>query len=589
MREVPASLASRFAAAGTGMAVLEDGRVAWANPSFEHLFGACLGRPIQQAIGELPGAFFDAALANAGARVGRLERSKGPRRFVYEVEVVHTAEAVGVIVRDQSRVAERELIASSFGKKLERVNRRLEARNEVMRTLLDHAEDGFFGLDARGRVLPEIAAVVPTLVGHDPRGGTLADMLPGDNGTAVADLLALAMDGSIPEALLHESLEYDWKIGERTLRLDLTLLSDTAAARVLGTLRDVTAQRREACARQQRADYQALVTAAVHHPEHFEIARAEVAAFARGLHGETEAELQQLLISVHTIKATTRAYLMEATTTLLHELESRLSAGDGSVREDVVAAVDELDAQFSEVARLLGAQDVGEMVKVDRRALGALTAEVGRLEGGEALARGLRALLLQPLEPELRGLAAIAEGTAADRAKEVRVEVEAASVRVDRMRLRSLLAVLPHLVRNAVAHGIELPGTRVQAGKPETGRILVRASLDDGCLRLVVEDDGAGVDRERLAQTLTARGQAMPLRTDADVLAALCLPEVSTAEETDAHAGRGVGMSAVAREIETLGGRLSLSSTPGEGTRFSIALPIDRADPVAVRERHRAG
>ena len=572
------------------MAVLEDGRVVWSNPSFDRLFGPCQGVPIHEAMAELPETFFEQALAKSGPRVTRLERAKGPRRFVYEVEIVHTPDAVGVIVLDQSRVAERELILGSFGKKLERVNRELEGRSEVMRTLLDHADDGFFGLDHRGRVLPELAAVVPKLIGHDPRGGTLAEMLPGDNGSAVAALLALALDGSIPEALLHESLEYDWKIGGRVLRLELRLLSGTAAARVLGTLRDVTAERREAKATQARAEYQALVTAAVHHPEHFEVARAEVAAFAHGLQHEPancgEVQRQQLLISVHTVKATTRAYQMDATTTALHELEARLAARDETVRDEVLAAVRELDAQFSEVARLLGAQDVGQVSKVDRRALGALSSEVARLEGGASLARGLRALLLQPLQPELAALAAIARGTAGDRAKEVRVEVEAAEIRVDRLRLRSLLAVLPHLVRNAVVHGIELPAARVQAGKSRTGLVRVRASLDeDGAeLRLVVEDDGAGVDRERLGALLEARGHERGLRTDADVLAALCLPELSTAEETDVHAGRGVGMSAVANEIAKLGGRLLLSTARGEGTRFTMALPIERADPVAVRE-----
>ncbi len=591
MAEIPQSLNSRFAAAGTGLAVLEAGRVVWANPSFERLFGACTGTPIEEAVGDVSPAFFEKALAKTGSRVDRFERRKGPRTFVYELEVVHTADAVGLIVRDESRVAERELILRSFGKKLERVNQRLESRNDLMRTLLDHAGDGFFGLDRRGRVLPEIATVLPSLLGHDPRGETLADMLPGENGAAVADLLALALDGTIPEALLRESLEYDWNIGERVLRLDLTPQAGDAQPRVLGKLRDVTAQRREESAKQQRAEYQALVTAAAHHPEHFQIAREEIGAFARALGGavqdaagETDGTRQQLLISVHTVKATTRAYQMEATTSLLHGLEARLAGGDATVRSAVVTAVLELDAQFSEVARLFGAHDAEQVAKVDRQALGALSAEVARLEGGARLAWGMRALLLQPLASELGGLESIARGTAGDRGKQVRVEVDAGSLRVDRLRLRALLAVLPHLVRNAVAHGIECPQARVQAGKPPSGLIRVRGTVeqDGGCLRLVVEDDGAGVDRDRLASRLEAQGHGMPLRTNDDVLAALCLPEVSTAEEADVHAGRGVGMSAVAKEVATLGGRLSLSSVRGQGTGFTIDVPVDRDDPLAV-------
>ena len=588
------ALQRRFAKAGTPMAALEQGCIAWANPSFELMFPGTVGQPLDVAIDALPPSFLTKALAKTGPRVHRLERKKGPRTLVHDVEVISVEGAVGVVVRDETRVTERELIVGTFGKKLEKVNRKLEARNEVMRTLLDHADDGFFGLDAHGRVLPEMAAILPELIGHDPRGETLAEMLPGENGAAVAQLLGLALEGTIPEALLRESLEYDWTIGERVLRLDLSLLSDAGEdgpARVLGKLSDVTAERREEEARQSQAEYQALVTAAVHHPEHFETARAEVRAFADRLRSESsdiidEHARQQLLVSVHTVKATTRAYEMSSTTTRLHDLEARLATGDVSVRDVVVRTVVALEEQFMQVGRLLEGQRGAETAKVERRGLNALADQVSRLEGGGRLAQGLRALLLQPLAAELGGLESAVCGTAADRGKVARVELDVGRLRVDRERLRALLSTVPHLARNAVAHGIEDPDARMDAGKHAEGCVRFGAALDskDASLRLWIEDDGAGVDRERLAAQLEARGLSMPLHDDDEVLAALCVPEVSTAEQADMHAGRGVGMSAVAAEVEKLGGRLSLQTTPGQGTRFMIHLPVDRADPIAVSE-----
>jgi chemotaxis protein histidine kinase CheA len=359
---------------------------------------------------------------------------------------------------------------------------------------------------------------------------------------------------------------------------------------VLGKLSDVTAERREEEARQSQAEYQALVTAAVHHPEHFEIARAEVGAFAERLRGDVAtvdaATRQQLLVSVHTVKATTRAYEMTTTTGRLHELEAALAVGDVSVRPRVVQVVLGLDAQFDQVGRILAGREGAETARVERRGLGALADEVAKLDGGARLARGLRALLLQPLASELSGLESVVGGTASDRGKVVRLEVNVGSLRVDRDRLRSLLAAMPHLARNAVAHGIEEPDARLDAGKHPEGCVRLGAELDasQSHLRLWLEDDGAGVDCQRLSESLAARGHAVELESDADVLAALCLPEVSTAAQADAHAGRGVGMSAVAAEVEMLGGRLSLQTSRGKGTRFTIELPVDEADPIAVSE-----
>ncbi len=594
MTDLHAALQRRFAKAGTPMAALEEGRVAWANASFEWMFPASVGRPIDAVIDALPPGFVANAIARTGPRVHRLERKEGPRVVVHDVEVVIADGAVGLVVRDETRVVERELIVSTFGKKLEKVNHKLEARNEVMRMLLDHADDGFFGLDAQGRVSPEMAAILPTLVGHDPRGKTLSEMLPGENAKAVAELLDLAVKGSIPEALLRESLEYDWTIGERVLRLELSLLSDARGAPssfVLGKLSDVTAERREEEARRSQAEYQALVTAAVHHPEHFEVARVEVRALAERLRHES-AEIfdararQRLLIAVHTVKATTRAYEMSATTMRLHELETRLASGDVSVRELVVRTVLALELQFEEVGRLLDGDSGAETAKVERRGLGALADQVARLDGGARLAQGLRALLLQPLAAEVGGLEAIVRGTAADRGKVVRVDVDVGSVRIDRRRLGALLSTVPHLARNAVAHGIEDPDVRMDAGKHPEGCVRFGAELDPAgrSLRLWLADDGAGVDRQRLGAQLEARGLSMPLNDDEEVLAALCLPEVSTAVQTDMHAGRGVGMCAVAAEVETLGGRLSLQTTLGHGTCFTIELPVDAADPIALSE-----
>lgn len=155
---------------------------------------------------------------------------------------------------------------------------------------------------------------------------------------------------------------------------------------------------------------------------------------------------------------------------------------------------------------------------------------------------------LARLSPRLRR---VLEDTANPQGKSVRLEICDAGRSVDRKVLEKLVAPLEHLLRNAVVHGIESPAQRRSLGKPACGRVRVLLEGGDGPWRLGVEDDGQGlVVTERLFQT-----------------------GYSTRRSAQVHAGHGLGLAAVKAGIEALGGRVSVSSTPGMGTCFWLQMP----------------
>lgn len=161
--------------------------------------------------------------------------------------------------------------------------------------------------------------------------------------------------------------------------------------------------------------------------------------------------------------------------------------------------------------------------------------------------------------------------------KRVRFDAQGDEVEVDRAILDQLDDPLLHLVRNALDHGIELPDDRVGCGKDPVGTLRLRAWLEAGRLRLRLEDDGKGIDVEALRRKAVERGLLMEMVAEdlppERVFDFVFEPGISTAQALTDISGRGVGMDAVKRAVEALGGTIKLESTAGAGTAIELDLP----------------
>ncbi|MFL5271569.1 MAG: chemotaxis protein CheA, partial [Anaeromyxobacteraceae bacterium] len=224
-----------------------------------------------------------------------------------------------------------------------------------------------------------------------------------------------------------------------------------------------------------------------------------------------------------------------------------------------------------------GALAAEERLHAVERGLAALRAQV--FQDGRSLAQGtrrltaeVRALRLAPWHDATAGLERIARDLARELGKDVEVGVGGEGLEVDGAIVDALREPLAHLVRNAVDHGLELPGERAAAGKPPRGRVDVGAQVTGERVLVRVTDDGRGLDPARLRAAARARGLAAP-QDDARALALVFQPGFSTRDEVTAVSGRGVGLDAVAAVVRGLRGEASVSSVPGHGATFELALP----------------
>jgi two-component system chemotaxis sensor kinase CheA len=170
---------------------------------------------------------------------------------------------------------------------------------------------------------------------------------------------------------------------------------------------------------------------------------------------------------------------------------------------------------------------------------------------------------------------------ARDLGKDLEFTMSGMNIELDRTVLDEIGDPIVHLLRNSVDHGIETADERVAAGKPAKGRIRLAAERDRDNVRVVVSDDGRGIDCDRVWLEAVERGIVEDLArdayTDEQILHFTCVPGFSTSQEATKVSGRGVGMDVVKGKIEHLGGILEINSEPGIGSEFVLSLPLTLA------------
>ena len=200
------------------------------------------------------------------------------------------------------------------------------------------------------------------------------------------------------------------------------------------------------------------------------------------------------------------------------------------------------------------------------------------------LQEGLMRTRMVPFDAMVPRLRRVVRQAATETGKQVQLRLEGAQGELDRNVLEHMTAPLEHMLRNAVAHGIEGPAARKSARKPEEGSITITMRREGSEVVLEIRDDGAGLNREAIRGRAVERGlirdDAVLAESDLDAL--IMEPGFSTAETVSRLAGRGVGMDVVASEVRQLGGTLDIRSRSGEGTAFTMRLPQTLAVTQAV-------
>ncbi|VVE63414.1 hybrid sensor histidine kinase/response regulator [Pandoraea captiosa] len=236
-------------------------------------------------------------------------------------------------------------------------------------------------------------------------------------------------------------------------------------------------------------------------------------------------------------------------------------------RQVLLAALADLRRALGGGSQLL-AQQIHELDDFDRR-----STQLSQRLYDEALACRMR-----PIDDRLGGFARMVRDLGRSLGKPARLDIRGADTQVDRDILDQLEAPLGHLLRNAVDHGLESAQARVAAGKPSEGVITLTARHSAGLLLVSVADDGAGIDIERVRETVVRRGLVTPDTAarldDNELLEFLMLPGFTLRDTVTDVSGRGVGLDAVRAMVATVRGTVRIEHTPGRGTKVTLQLPL---------------
>jgi len=275
--------------------------------------------------------------------------------------------------------------------------------------------------------------------------------------------------------------------------------------------------------------------------------------------------------------ASTGASVAKALRTQKPPAATEHATEDSSVR----VRTDRLDRLIDTVGELVIAQSM--VAQDDIVVLGGHHALSKKVVHLGKIVRDLQTLSMSmrmvPLKLTFQKMARMVRDLAQKNGKQITFVTEGEDTEIDRNMVDLVNDPLVHMVRNAVDHGVEAPDVRESCGKPKKGTVKISAYYSGGNVVVEMQDDGKGLNRERIVEKAIQKGLISSDKgmSDTDVYNLIFAPGFSTADQITEISGRGVGLDVVKRNIEALRGRVEVSSEPGQGCSFLLRLPLTMA------------
>ncbi len=299
--------------------------------------------------------------------------------------------------------------------------------------------------------------------------------------------------------------------------------------------------------------------------------------------------LEEMETTIERVREQLRRLELETET----RVSSRVERANGPAYEDFDPLEMDRYSQLQQLTRSLtesatDMMDLKETLRYRARESETLLLQQSRLN--TELQEGLMRTRMVPFSRLMPRLRRIVRQVSRDLDKQVEFQAYNAEGELDRNVLERMVPPLEHMLRNAIDHGIESQELRHSFGKPSIGHISLKLSREGGDVVLEITDDGAGIDVESVRAKAVERGlmAADAALSDEQVLGFVLAPGFTTAKSLTQISGRGVGMDVVHSEVKQLGGNISISSTPGRGTTFTVRLPftvsVNRALMVTLGE-----
>jgi two-component system chemotaxis sensor kinase CheA len=262
-------------------------------------------------------------------------------------------------------------------------------------------------------------------------------------------------------------------------------------------------------------------------------------------------------------------------------IENETSEGDKIANQSIRVNVDTLEHLMTMVSELVLTRN--QLLEISRRNEDSeFKVPLQRLSNVTAeLQEGVMKTRMQPIGNAWQKLPRIVRDLSSELGKQIELEMHGADTELDRQVLDLIKDPLTHMVRNSADHGLESTADRVAAGKPEQGTIRVSAYHEGGHIIICIADNGRGLNTDRIKQKAVQNGLVteadVEKMTEAQVHKFIFAPGFSTAAAVTSVSGRGVGMDVVRTNIDQIGGTIDVKSVPGEGSSFTIKIPLTLA------------
>jgi two-component system chemotaxis sensor kinase CheA len=452
-------------------------------------------------------------------------------------------------------------------------------RNGRMRRVLDNVQQGFLDVDREGRIGPESSAIVTRWFGEFAPGTLLADLLRRAD-ARVADGFEVGfsqvVDGLLPIEVAIDQLPRELEWDDRSFALSYTALAE-AGDEITGVLTIITEttehrarEKLEAEQRETARVFQCITRDKTAFLEFWDEADRYVRAIAES-HDEDPSILKR---NLHTLKGNAAVYGLRTLSDQLHDIEERVLEEGRLGAADRHALVGGWKRVHSILDSFLGDRGPDRRLEIEESELDTALLSLVKKDPHAQIAKRLQSWRLEPVKRRFQHIAEQLRGLAVRLGRgDLEVVLDDGAVLFDPTRWTGLWASFVHLARNAVDHGIEPAGERLERGKPATGRVELRASVEDGEAIIVITDDGRGVDWDAVSRK--AREHGLPADSHADRIAALFHDGISTRAVTTELSGRGVGMGAIQAAAMAMGGRIEVTSQLGVGTTVTLHIPLD--------------
>ncbi len=510
---------------------------------------------------------------------------------------IESQDEIGALGRAFNRMLEKlddsYLRLESLNRTLEqRVNERTEElahRNRDMRLVLDNVNQGFLTISDRGQLTQEHSAIVDSWFGAYETPLTFWEYM-GRRDRNFAEMFELGHDALVedvlPRQLCLDQLPTrlnlngrDFSFNYRSIGDDSGEMTGLGAERrakrgVLIVVNDITEQLLRVRHETEQAELLAMFHGFTADRTGFLSFFEEATRLLEALRAGT-ADLATRKRHYHTLKGNAGLAGFGAIAQLCHEAEDKLAEGDADGVSLVLAALtlrwSVLQTTLSELVRERGRDVIDVHARELDEVLRALRDVVPR-----AIWDRMADWHLEPAERPLTRLAEYARSLAQRLGRgDLEVSIESGGLRLDPQHWGGLWSELVHVIRNAVDHGLERIEERGAAGKPPRPRLRLATTTVGDQLVIEIEDDGRGIDWQAVERAARAKG--LPCDTAEDRMNALLSASVTTRDVVTTTSGRGVGLAAVRQRVDSLGGRISLETAPGQGTTFRLTFPLAAA------------